>query len=158
MLLMAPASGDELQGIKRGIVEVADLVVVNKYDGGLKSACRLTSSASKTALTLMPAKVQGWNVPVQRCSALTGTGVDEVWTQLRKFQTFAKESGQLVEKRREQNRRWMMANFQSNLQRLVSDSEELRQCADDMQHRLVERELTPRQAADLLIDVFIENM
>ncbi len=74
LLLLAPGGGDELQGIKRGIIELADVVAVNKTDGELESAARQTAADYRLALNVLRPRTQAWKVPVQACSALTGMG------------------------------------------------------------------------------------
>lgn len=82
LLVAAPAGGDELQGIKRGIVELADLIVVNKADGDLVASATRASADLRSAVHLLRPKRPGWSVPVLTCSALTGTGIDELWDAL----------------------------------------------------------------------------
>jgi LAO/AO transport system kinase len=79
VLVVAPGGGDELQGIKRGIMEIADLIAVNKADGDLADAAGRAASDLRNALGLLRPKRPGWEVEVLRCSALTGTGIDELW-------------------------------------------------------------------------------
>ncbi|HKY65292.1 MAG TPA: methylmalonyl Co-A mutase-associated GTPase MeaB, partial [Acidimicrobiales bacterium] len=82
VLLAAPGGGDELQGIKRGIMELADVIVVNKADGDLLPAARRAVADHRHAVHLLRPKHPGWTVPVLAVSALHGTGIDEVWTEV----------------------------------------------------------------------------
>ncbi len=82
LLVASPAGGDELQGIKRGIMELADLIVVNKADGDLADAARRACGDLRNAVHLLRPKRPGWEVEVRTCSALTGDGIDELWASL----------------------------------------------------------------------------
>ena len=83
LLLLVPGGGDELQGIKRGIVELADLVLVNKADGDLAGAAERAVDAYRNALTLLRPRAAGWDVPVAACSSLTGAGIAAAWDAMR---------------------------------------------------------------------------
>jgi LAO/AO transport system kinase len=99
VLVLPPSGGDELQGIKRGIVEIADLVLVNKADGELAAAARRTQADYASALRLMRPRVPGWQVPVRAVSALTGSGVAGVWDDVARFRAIL-ETGDLWTRRR----------------------------------------------------------
>jgi LAO/AO transport system kinase len=86
-LLLLPGGGDELQGIKRGIMELADLVLVNKADGDRIANARHTAADYQHALKLMHPRTPGWQVPVRTCSALEGQGIAEAWSVLRAAMT-----------------------------------------------------------------------
>ena len=101
LLLALAGAGDELQGIKRGIMEMADLVVVNKADGDAIEASKVAARAYRNALHLYPPTVSGWQPPVLRCSALTGDGLDAVWETVLTFQKHLRATGYF---RREQYR------------------------------------------------------
>ena len=85
LVLMLPGAGDELQGIKRGILELADLVAINKADGDRVTAARRAKVEYARALHLMPRRSPHWTVPVLSCSALTGEGLDELWAEVVRF-------------------------------------------------------------------------
>ena len=85
LVLVAPGGGDELQGIKRGIMELADLVVVNKADGDLAAAASATASDYAAALHLVRPRIPAWSPRVLTCSALIGTGIAEVWATVDEF-------------------------------------------------------------------------
>ena len=102
LLLLLPGGGDELQGIKRGIVELADLVVVNKADGPLTELANRTATDYRLALHLVRPKRPGRETPVLTCSAITDHGLDEVWSMLTGLHRQLAESGELDELRRKQ--------------------------------------------------------
>lgn len=105
MLLLIPGSGDRLQGLKRGIVEMADLVFVNKADGDRAQMAKLTQAEFQNALHLYPARSNGWAPQVITGSALESIGVDDCWEQIKSFvETVGKE--QIIANRRRQNKHW----------------------------------------------------
>ncbi len=107
LLLLQPGSGDTLQGIKRGIMEQADLLVVNKADGALLAPARESATHYMRALSLMPERMPGWRCPVVLCSSTEKTGQDEVTNQIESFFTLAQENGSFARKRQEQIHHWL---------------------------------------------------
>ena len=107
MLLLVPGAGDELQGIKRGIMELADLIVVNKADGDRVPLAKRARGDYRHALRMLPPSTVGWETPVQIASATEGTGLDEVWESVEKHRAHLEETGQLDERRRRQTERWL---------------------------------------------------
>jgi LAO/AO transport system kinase len=106
-LIVAPGAGDELQGIKRGIIELADVVVVNKADGDLLPAARRAMADYRQAVHLLRPKHAGWEVPVLATSALRGAGVDEVWTVVEKLVAHLRADDSLERLRAAQAVAWM---------------------------------------------------
>ena len=104
LVLLSPGGGDELQGIKRGIIELADILVVNKADGNLEATSRSTVLDYKNALKLLKPRIQGWNVPVLPCSALEKNGVDQIWNEVIKLKDHLLKTGQLEKNRLEQHK------------------------------------------------------
>lgn len=102
LLLLSPGGGDELQGIKRGIMELADLVIINKADGDFKKAANIASADVKNALHLMKPKSPEWSVEVLETSALNNTGIDQVWDKIKSFKEIMQQSGQFEKHRQEQ--------------------------------------------------------
>jgi LAO/AO transport system kinase len=114
-LIVAPGAGDELQGIKRGIIELADIVVVNKADGDLLPAARRAIADYRQAAHLLRPKHAGWEVPVLATSALQGTGVDEVWSAVEKFVAHLREDDALGRLRAGQAVAWMWDEIREHL-------------------------------------------
>jgi LAO/AO transport system kinase len=115
LLLAAPGGGDELQGIKRGIMELADVVVVNKADGDLEPAARRAVADYGYAVHLLRPKHPGWTVPVVAASALTGVGIDEAWAEVERFHAHVRAAGGLDRLRAEQAVAWMWAEMRERL-------------------------------------------
>jgi LAO/AO transport system kinase len=104
VLILPPASGDELQGIKRGVVELADLVLVNKADGELAAAAHRSAADYASALQLLRPPLPEWQVPVRAVSALEGTGIAEIWDDVAQFRAALQRSGAWSRRRAEQAR------------------------------------------------------
>ena len=114
-LIVAPGAGDELQGIKRGIIELADIVVVNKADGDLLPAARRAIADYRQAVHLLRPKHPGWQVPVLAASALQGTGIDDVWIAVEKLVAHLREGGELDRLRAGQAVAWMWDEIRESL-------------------------------------------
>jgi LAO/AO transport system kinase len=114
-LIAAPGAGDELQGIKRGIMELADVVVVNKADGDLLAAARRAIADYRRAIHLLRPRHAGWDVPVLATSALHGAGVDEVWRAVEKFVAHLREDDALGRLRADQAVAWMWDEIREHL-------------------------------------------
>ncbi|MDA1100715.1 MAG: methylmalonyl Co-A mutase-associated GTPase MeaB [Proteobacteria bacterium] len=115
LLLLAPGGGDELQGIKRGIMELADLLVVNKADGALIGAANNAASDYRNALNLIRPKTVAWRAQVLLASALLGEGLAEIWQAVQKFQTALTADGSKQAGRDAQARRWLWEEIQDDL-------------------------------------------
>ena len=115
MLLLLPASGDELQGIKKGIVELADLVIVNKADGDLLAGAKRVQGDYKAALRMLHPASAHWNPQVLTCSALNNQGIAEIWQVAENFEQAMKNSGELEKKRAHQAISWMWKEIKETL-------------------------------------------
>lgn len=119
VLLVAPGGGDELQGIKRGIIELADVVIVNKADGDLRQAAARAVADYRHALHLLRPKVPGWEVPVLAVSSLHGDGIDNAWHQVQAFQQHLKAIDAQQRRRAEQAATWMWDEIRDELMTAV---------------------------------------
>jgi len=107
LLLLLPGAGDELQGMKRGIVELADLLAINKADGDNLPKMKLAKADYKRALHLFPTSENGWKPDVVACSSLTGSGIPEIWKQVEAFEQLTKTNGFFTKRRKEQRKFWL---------------------------------------------------
>jgi LAO/AO transport system kinase len=155
VLLIAPAAGDELQGIKRGIMELADLVVVNKADGELARIAGITAADYANALRLVRPRTPAWEPRVVQCSALEGTGVADVWRTIEEFRQALDTAGELDARRAGQARDWMWAEIaDSLLERLRADPGAARLAAD-LEAEVRAGRLPPTAAAEQVLRVFL---
>jgi LAO/AO transport system kinase len=156
LLLLVPGGGDELQGIKKGIVEMADAIVVNKADGDLAAAAQRAARDYQNALHLLRPSSQHWSPPVLLCSALSNKGIDEVWTTVERYHDVLGRAGEIATKRTSQARAWMWDEIQENLMmRFRLHPEVVGQLAD-MEARVAAETVTPTMAAHTLLNAFLD--
>ena len=122
LALMIPGAGDELQGIKKGVVELADMIAVNKADGDNIARAKVAAADYRAALNILAPRSPNWSPPVVTFSALTGNGVPELWKQVEAHRAAMMKSGELATRRREQQVKWMWSMLEERLTaRLRSD-------------------------------------
>jgi LAO/AO transport system kinase len=154
LLLLAPGAGDDLQGVKRGIVELADLVVVNKADGALADLARHTAGDYGNALHLLRPRTDGWSARVLSCSALLGEGITEVWTVVEEYMDAARVSGGLGRRRGEQAREWMWSEVSETLLERLRSDERVRADLHALETDVIAGRTSPTAAARLLLERF----
>ena len=122
LVLMLPGAGDELQGLKKGIVELADMIAVNKADGDNIERAKLAAAEYRAALNILAPRSPTWSPPVATYSALTGNGIAELWTRVTEHKEKMTSSSELAARRREQQVKWMWSMLEERLAaRLRSD-------------------------------------
>jgi LAO/AO transport system kinase len=142
LLLLLANAGDELQGIKRGIVEMCDLIAINKADGNNLAAANLARKQYEGALHyLRPNSASGWAPQVVTCSALQRDNIDLIWNEVQRYQSIATSSGYFLEKRRQQMAAWMDDAVRSILY------EQTKTHAAELRQRVLNGELNPMRAA-----------
>jgi LAO/AO transport system kinase len=115
LVLMLPGAGDELQGLKKGIVELADMIAVNKADGDNVERARLATADYRGALNILTPQSATWAPPVVTYSAMTGNGIAELWAQVLDHKTKMTASGELADRRRAQQVKWMWSMLEERL-------------------------------------------
>jgi LAO/AO transport system kinase len=115
LVLMLAGAGDELQGIKRGILELADMLAINKADGDNAAAAERARRDYATALHYLQPVTPGWRPPVLTCSGLTGAGIPALWAEIERHRAILESSGELARKRRAQLVRWMWSLVEEQL-------------------------------------------
>ncbi|TYZ05809.1 methylmalonyl Co-A mutase-associated GTPase MeaB [Hymenobacter lutimineralis] len=116
LLLMLAGAGDELQGVKRGIMEMADAVTITKADGSNEVAARRARREYQNALHLFPLGASGWSPDVTTCSALTGQGIPEVWSVVEDYVRHTQQNGYFQQRRQEQNLHWLQETIRQGLE------------------------------------------
>ena len=155
MLLLSPGGGDELQGIKRGVMELADLIVINKADGDLLPAAKRAATEYRSALGLIRPKTPHWRARVRLASALKGSGIDEIWRDIGKFREAMEESGELERQRAEQAKAWMWQELTDGLVHALTRDEKVSMALPDWEEKVMSGETTPGAAADALRALFL---
>ncbi|XP_022540269.1 methylmalonic aciduria type A protein, mitochondrial [Astyanax mexicanus] len=154
VLLIPPAGGDELQGIKRGIIEKADLVVVTKSDGDLVVPARKIQAEYTSALKLLRKKSKTWKPKVVRVSSQTGEGVPELWEVMLQFRDSMLACGELQVRRREQQKVWLWSLIQENALQHFREHPAVQAGLPEMERRVTQGDISPGLAADLLLRAF----
>ncbi|XP_008825702.1 methylmalonic aciduria type A protein, mitochondrial isoform X2 [Nannospalax galili] len=154
VLLLPPAGGDELQGIKRGIIEMADLVVITKSDGDLIVPARRIQAEYVSALKLLRKRSEVWRPKVIRISTRSGEGISEMWILMRKFQDLMLASGELTTKRQKQQKVWMWNLIQENVLEHFKTHPAVREQIPLMERKVLSGNFSPGLAADLLLKAF----
>jgi LAO/AO transport system kinase len=155
LVLVAPGGGDELQGLKRGIMELADLVVVNKADGDLLATARATASDYAAALHLVRPRTRSWTPRVLTCSALTGAGIPGVWEVVAEFGTALAD--ELPALRAEQNRSWMWSEVTGSLLEALHADTDVAGLAERLEREVGAGVLTPAAAARAVVEAFLRR-
>ncbi len=157
MLLLLPGGGDELQGIKKGIVELADLVVVNKADGDLLMAARLAVAEYQHALSLLRPATGDWRTPVLMCSAVTGSGLEDVWAAIDRYRTSQGDAGTLAARRAEQAASWMWSEIRETLVDTFRAEPTIKAALPSLEERVRAGTLPPTIAALTLLNRFLSR-
>lgn len=153
-LLVAPGGGDELQGIKRGIMELADLVIVNKADGDLATAAARTRGDYASAVHLLRPKWRSWSTEVLACSAITGVGVADVWSAVEAFETTITANGELADARAAQATAWLWSEIGDTLLERFRAHPRISSRLDRVEAEVAAGVTSPGRAASELLDTF----
>ncbi|NWT15227.1 MMAA protein, partial [Vireo altiloquus] len=158
ILLLPPAGGDELQGIKRGIIEMADLVAINKADGDLVVPARRIQAEYISAMKLLRKRSKVWRPKVMRISAKTGEGISDMWDKMAEFRDLMLSSGELLAKRRRQQKVWMWNLIQENMLQHFRSHLAVKDKIPLLEEKVLSGVLSPGLAADLLLKAFKEGL
>ncbi len=153
LLLQLATAGDELQGIKKGVMELADAIVINKADID-RQKTELARQQYENALHILRPKSRNWSVPVLTVSALKGEGVPEVWEMLGRFRSAMETSGELADARKRQAVDWMWSLLMDDLKDLFLYHKEVRGIFPQIQEAVATGITTPSAASRRLLDVF----
>ncbi|PWA07258.1 methylmalonyl Co-A mutase-associated GTPase MeaB [Flavobacterium psychrotolerans] len=157
LLLKISGAGDELQGIKRGIMEMADAIVINKADGDNIRKANLAKTEFNRALHLFPAKKSGWIPTTATCSAITHDGIPEVWETISKFLEQTKGNLYFFEKRKEQNQYWMLETINEQLKLHFFNHPEIQKLLDENKKAVQNDEISPFAAAQILLKTYFKK-
>ena len=157
LLLMLAGAGDELQGIKRGIMEMADLIAITKADGANKLFAENARVSFQNALHLFPKKLSGWVPQVHTCSALTNTGIKELWEIITEYLNFARNSGYFEKFRKEQAVIRMHDTVLEYLNNSFYNNKEVKTLLPVIERKLNEGTITSFKAALILLDKYFKR-
>ncbi|XP_074085309.1 methylmalonic aciduria type A protein, mitochondrial isoform X1 [Macrotis lagotis] len=154
VLLLPPAGGDELQGIKRGIIEVADLVAVTKADGDLVVPARRIQAEYVSALKLLRKRSKVWRPKVVRISSRTGEGITEMWDRMKEFRDLMLASQELIARRQKQQKIWMWNLIQESVLERFRSCSAVKDQIPLLEEKVARGDLSPGLAADILLKAF----
>lgn len=158
VMLVSPTGGDELQGLKKGIVELVDLIIVNKADGELiPSACRIQSEYI-SALKFVRRRFKSWRPSVLCVSSKTKEGIEGLWEEMMNFKDTLSESNEFYFNRKKQYNLWMWLHIENTLMNIFKKHPKITSLIPEMESQVQERIITPGQASDILLKKFLDTL
>lgn len=157
LLLKIAGAGDELQGIKRGIMEMADAIVINKADGDNITKANLAKAEFNRALHLFPAKKSGWTPTTSTCSSITHEGIPEVWKTIEKYLDLTKGNHSFLENRAAQNIYWLLETINDQLKSHFYNHPEIQNLLEENKKAVQKDEISPFAAAQNLLEKYFKK-
>lgn len=157
LLLMLAGAGDELQGIKRGIMELADLLVINKADGDNIKKAEMAARAYKNALHLFPANANDWIPKTRTCSAQDGTNISTIWNDVEQFANHTRLNGWFQKKRHQQDIRWFQETLKETILHFYLEQKGAKEEMKNFEEKIKNQEITPFEAAEIVFKKWKEK-
>jgi LAO/AO transport system kinase len=154
LVLMLPGAGDDLQGIKKGILEIADMIVVNKADGANEIKAKQAARDYAMALHMMKPVSPNWTPPVEVCSAMRETGFDKIWENISLYYQKLGGNGELNSKQKNQQISWMWSMLESQLIDRLKSHPEVSKALPEIEDAVMASALTPVRAVERLLKSF----
>ena len=158
LLLMLAGAGDELQGIKRGIMEMADTIAINKVDEAGEKAVSRAVREYKNALHLYPETKSGWSPKVTTCSALTGKGIPDLWEIILEYMQLTKKNGYFEQNRNRQAQRWMYDTISNRLREHFYDNAAVKSKQQQIEQQVLDGQMSSFKAAQQLLDLYFDSL
>lgn len=156
LLIQIAGAGDELQGIKRGIMEMTDGIVINKADGNNIEKANLAMNQIKNALHLFPLPPSGWNPRVLTCSSLNKEGMDKIWSMVNDYVSFVNQNRFFDERRNQQAKYWMVETINEALKNSFYHDPQIRMKLKEMEEQVLQNRLSSFVAAKTLLDYYFK--
>jgi LAO/AO transport system kinase len=153
LALMLPGAGDELQGIKKGLVELADMIAINKADGDNVKRANLAAGEYRSALHLLSPRSEHWHPPVVTYSALTGTGIDSMWQKILDHRKTMTASGDFAARRREQQVKWMWSMLEQMMTARLRSDASIRARVKKIETEVADGRIAPALAAERIAEM-----
>jgi len=157
ILLIQPGSGDEIQGIKRGIMEMADIIVINKADKENLVKAKTSYNHYANAMRLFGKKENGWQTQILMTSAVENTGIEELWSTILKYEKHVKSNGFYEEQRKKQNIDWFQEYLFNKMMDIFKNDDNLNSKFDETQEKVAKGLLSPYQAGDILFNLLVNT-
>lgn len=157
LLVQIAGAGDELQGIKRGIMEMADGIVINKADGSNKEKAELAAAEFRNALHLFPLSASGWSPKVLTCSSLYKLGINHVWDMVIEYASFTKKNKFFEKRRKNQSRYWMYETINNKLHDNFYHNPTIDQLLNSLENDVLNDKKSSFEAARILLDKYFDN-
>jgi LAO/AO transport system kinase len=154
LLLALTGAGDDLQGIKKGIMELADVICINKADGDNTAKALVTKQEYETIVHFLQSTTKGWHTKVMTCSALYREGIEEIWSTLERYIAHCRRNGVFVEKRDKQMKHWLEAMIFDYLSVSFYEKESIKSLLPDLEAKVLQQEMTVAEAAERLIQTY----
>ncbi len=158
LLLLLPGGGDELQGMKRGITELADLILVNKADGDQAKTAANTVSDYRSAIQYLSHRHQAWSPRVEACSAATGKGIEETWALVEEFKNLLQDSGEWQQRRSQQALSWMWREIADFMVDDLKQHAEIRRSLPDIRSAVAQGSKSPTVAALEIVNLYKQSL
>lgn len=158
LLLMLAGAGDELQGIKRGIMEMADTIAINKIDEASEKSVQQAVREYKNALHLYPEMKSGWSPEVTTCSALTEEGIPEIWELIKKYMALTKENGFFEDQRNRQAKHWMYDTISNQLTDHFYDHPAVKNEQQKIEQQVLNGKMSSFKAAQKLLELYFNSL
>ena len=157
LVLKIAGAGDELQGIKRGIMEMADAIVINKTDGDNINRSKLAKSEFGRALSFFPDKKSGWKPTIATCSAINNEGIESVWNTILEYIELTQNNNYFSENRKEQNKYWMLSTIEEQLKSRFYNDKFVLEMIENKSNEVQNDFISPFVAANQLLDIYFKK-
>jgi LAO/AO transport system kinase len=154
LLMVITGAGDELQGIKKGVMELADAILINKADGGNALKAAATRAEYDRILHFLRPATEGWETKAHTCSAATGAGIDEIWSVVERFMKTVKDSGVFAERRRQQTLSWVYTMVEDYIKQKFYNCDAVVRERPSVENRVTGGALSATEAASELIRLY----
>ncbi len=158
LLMMIAGAGDELQGIKKGVIEIADALFVNKADGENEKKAKIARAEYANALHYLQPATPGWESRAHTCSAVTGKGIPEMWEVIKKFEELTKSNGIFEKRRKDQSLEWVFSMIEDELKESFYNNASVKEKIPTIRTAILGGLLLPTKAAEDLLGVFRKSL
>ncbi|MCP4147726.1 MAG: methylmalonyl Co-A mutase-associated GTPase MeaB [bacterium] len=157
LLVMIAGAGDELQGIKKGVIEIADALLVNKADGSNKPKAEMARNEYSMALKYLAPATMGWETLAHTCSALLGNGVPEIWNVIKTFEEKTRKTGVFEERRKNQSLEWVLAMIENYLKESFYNNPDVHNSYPQVKESILNGAMLPTTAAEELLKTYFQS-